>query len=105
MTDSRRHSSADLYAANHQHPMNRVLHAIGIPLIACSALATIFGPRIVGAPRPAALAGVIVGSALLFVGHAIEGNRPAIFTRRGAMLDAVRWWAGGAGRLATRIFR
>lgn len=35
----------------------------------------------------------------------IAVHSPAIFARRGAALDAVRWWAAGAGRLVTRIFR
>ena len=96
---------ADLYAANHQHPANRALHAVGIPVIACCSIAALLGPRVVGASRRSALGGVLAGSALLLVGHAIEGNRPAIFQTRGAAVEAVRWWGRSAAALCTRMFR
>lgn len=39
------------YAGSHEHPVNRVLHAIGIPIIACGGIAAILGPRVVGVSR------------------------------------------------------
>lgn len=99
MTERTQSTAADTYAASHQHPANRALHAVGIPVIACCGIAAFLGPGLIGASRRVSLAGVVAGAALLFVGHAIEGNRPAIFTRRRAVLDAIRWW----GREATRI--
>ena len=105
MTPETHKTGTDTYAETHRHPMNRVLHAVGIPVIASCAIAAIVGPTVLRVPRRTAVVGLIVGSGLLVLGHAIEGNRPAIFTRRGAALDAVRWWAAGAGRLVTRIFR
>ena len=99
MTGVTQHAPADHYAANHQHPANRVLHAIGTPIIAGCVITAILGPNVLGASRRTALGGVAAGSALLLLGHVIEGNRPAILTRRGAVLDAVRRWARGAARL------
>lgn len=90
---------AGLYAANHQHPVNRALHALGIPVIACCSIAALLGPGVVGVSRRTAVAGVAAGSALLLVGHAIEGNRPAIFARRSAVFEAIGWWVGGAIRV------
>ena len=91
------------YAASHKHRVNRVLHAIGIPVIACGGIAPILGPRVVGVSRRTALSGGAGGWILLFVGHAIEGNRPAILGNLKAALDALRWWRCGAGRFARRM--
>lgn len=96
------HTAADVYEATHRHPTNRALHAVGIPMIACCAIAALLGPGIAGTSRRAALAGVAAGAALLLVGHAIEGNRPAIFSSRGAALEAVRWWGRGVARVCRR---
>lgn len=98
-------AAADVYEATHRHPANRALHAVGIPVIACCGIGGLLGPGVVGASRRASLAGVVAGSALLFLGHAIEGNRPAIFTSSGAALEAVRWWGRGATRLCRRALR
>jgi hypothetical protein len=96
--------SAESYETSHQHPANRVLHAIGIPLIAGCSLAALLGPSVAVVPRRSALVGAAAGAALLFLGHAIEGNRPAVFSRRGAVLDSLRWWSGGAARVCRRTF-
>ena len=105
MTEEARTTNTDRYASSHQHPLNRALHAVGIPIIAGCAVAAIVGPNMTRLPRRTALVGVAVGSALLVVGHAIEGNRPAILRSRSAALDAVQWWAGGAARIVTRMLR
>lgn len=102
MSDNTQLSSADLYAANHQHPANRALHAIGIPMIACCSISALLGQRVVGVPRRTAVAGIAAGSTLLLFGHVIEGNRPAIFTRRSAVFEAVGWWLGSAIRACNR---
>ena len=47
------------YDDTHQHPVNQRLHAIGIPLIAVSALAALSPWRPLGWPRSMFLAGVI----------------------------------------------
>jgi hypothetical protein len=96
-------SGADIYESTHRHPVNRALHALGIPVLACSGIAAVLGPRIIGAPRGAALAGAGAGLGLLLLGHAIEGTRPAFFrTREAAALHAVRWWCRCAVKLCRR---
>ena len=94
----------ELYEANHQHFANRALHAVGIPVIACCGIATVLGPGVVLLPRRAALGGVLAGTALLFLGHAIEGNRPAVFAKKSAVLDAIRWWGRGAISASRQIW-
>lgn len=95
--------TTDEYAGSHVHPTNRALHAVGIPVIACGAIAAVLGPRVVGVSRRTAVAGVAAGWGLLFVGHAIEGNRPAILARPGAAVDAILWWGRGAARVCRRM--
>jgi len=73
------------------------------PSFACGGIAAILGPRVVGVSRRMAFTGVAGGWILLFVGHAIEGNRPAILGNPKAALDALRWWRRGAGRFARRM--
>lgn len=65
-------SLVDNYKSKHQHPLNRLCHAIGIPLITISWPLFFFRWRW-------ALAFFVTGWALQFIGHAIEGNRPAFF--------------------------
>ncbi|HEX8852947.1 MAG TPA: DUF962 domain-containing protein [Pyrinomonadaceae bacterium] len=60
------------YKAKHQHPLNRLTHNIGIPLIVISLVVFFFNWRW-------ALAMFVVGWILQFVGHWIEGNQPAFF--------------------------
>ena len=57
------------YIARHQHPANRVLHAIGLPV-------TFLLPLWLLARGESfyALLAFIAGYALQFLGHAIEGN-------------------------------
>lgn len=60
------------YKAKHRHPLNRLTHSIGIPMIVVSLPLFFFNWRW-------ALALFVVGWILQFVGHAIEGNQPAFF--------------------------
>ena len=57
------------YVARHRHPVNQVLHLVGVPL-------TFAGPVVcLIAERPWwALACFVGGYALQFAGHAVEGN-------------------------------
>lgn len=103
MTDATRPTDAYFYEANHRHPVNRALHAVGIPVIVCASVATVFGPTI-GVDRRSALLVAATGSALLFIGHAIEGNRPAIFKTATAVPAALRWWGRGITRWSRRTF-
>lgn len=83
----------DSYDAPHRHPLNRLLHGIGIPIIAASAALIVSPWRPYGWPRSVMLAVFAGGWALLFIGHAIEGNRPAVFTTPSAVWAALVWWA------------
>jgi uncharacterized membrane protein YGL010W len=60
------------YKAKHRHPLNRLTHSIGIPMIILSLLLFFFNWR---------LASVlfVVGWIFQFIGHWIEGNQPAFF--------------------------
>jgi len=63
------------YKAKHQHPLNKLTHSIGIPLIVISLPLFLFNWRW-------ALLLFVVGWILQFVGHAVEGNRPSSGGRR-----------------------
>jgi uncharacterized membrane protein YGL010W len=65
-------SFIDNYKSKHQHPLNRLCHLIGIPMITISWPLFFFNWRW-------ALALFVGGWLLQFAGHAIEGNRPAFF--------------------------
>lgn len=72
------------YKAKHQHPLNKLAHSIGIPLITISWPLFFFNWRW-------ALGLFVVGWALQFIGHAIEGNRPAFFKNPMYLLVGP-WW-------------
>jgi uncharacterized membrane protein YGL010W len=70
----------EAYRLQHQHPLNRATHVVGIPLVIASAVV----PFVVWARTGAfgwreLLALWSVGWALQFLGHGIEGNSPAFF--------------------------
>jgi uncharacterized membrane protein YGL010W len=72
------------YKAKHQHPLNRLSHSIGIPMIVVSLPLFLFNWRW-------ALVLFIVGWILQFVGHAIEGNQPAFFKNPVYLLVGPLW--------------
>jgi uncharacterized membrane protein YGL010W len=78
------------YKAKHQHPLNRLTHSIGIPLIVISLPLFFFTWRL-------ALALFIAGWILQFVGHAIEGNQPAFFKNPVYLLVGPLWLLRRAG--------
>jgi uncharacterized membrane protein YGL010W len=61
------------YDHEHHHPANKALHAIGIPVIFAGLILLVLTMWRWG------LALFVAGWVLLFVGHRIEGNRPAFF--------------------------
>jgi uncharacterized membrane protein YGL010W len=82
-----------------------VLHTVGIPIILLS-VATLASPwRPFGWSRRSALVWLVGGWGLLFVGHAIEGNRPAILNNPVAALSGALWWVRGFGAHSTAAFR
>ncbi len=74
----------DHYRSEHQHPINKVCHLIGVPLIVISLPLFFFRWRW-------ALVLFITGWVLQLIGHAIEGNRPAFF-RNPVYLFIGPWW-------------
>ena len=72
------------YKAKHRHPLNRLSHSVGIPLIVISLPLFLFNWRW-------ALALLAAGWTLQFVGHAIEGNQPAFFKNPMYLLVGP-WW-------------
>ena|SRR6266850_3622834 len=79
------------YSHSHQHPINRVCHMIGIPLIAASIplFVIILFLRdfwIVPALMFAA------GWALQFMGHAFEHKLPEFFHDWRFLFVGLRWW-------------
>ena len=72
------------YKAKHQHPLNRLTHSIGIPMIVVSLPLFFFNWRV-------ALLLFIAGWILQFVGHAIEGNQPAFFKNPVYLLVGPLW--------------
>ena len=79
------------YAESHQHPLNRWLHTLGIPLILVSlvvaAAAVVWSGLWLWA---AAL--FIAGWVLQFIGHAVEGKPPEFFKDWRFLFVGVRWW-------------
>ena len=77
-------SFIDNYKAKHQHPLNKLCHMIGIPMITVSWPLFFFNWRW-------ALGLFVTGWTLQLVGHAIEGNQPAFF-RNPIYLVIGPWW-------------
>ncbi|MBA3804354.1 MAG: DUF962 domain-containing protein [Acidobacteria bacterium] len=77
-------SFTENYKEKHQHPLNRLTHSIGIPMIVISLPLFFYNWRW-------ALVLFIIGWSLQFLGHAIEGNQPAFF-RNPLYLLVGPWW-------------
>ena len=82
------------YKAKHMHPLNRLTHNIGIPLIVLSLPLFFFSWRW-------ALALFVVGWIFQFIGHAIEGNQPAFFRNPVYLIVGPLWLV----RRAFGVFR
>ncbi|MDX6611072.1 MAG: hypothetical protein QOD75_258 [Blastocatellia bacterium] len=72
------------YKAKHRHPLNKLMHSLGIPMIVVSLPFLFFNWRW-------GLGLFIVGWILQFAGHAMEGNQPAFF-RNPVYLLVGPWW-------------
>ena len=79
------------YAQSHQNKWNRLTHLFGIPMIvigiALGVLAFIWG-----ALWAWAAGFFILGWALQFLGHAIEGKKPEFFRDWRFLFVGLRWW-------------
>jgi uncharacterized membrane protein YGL010W len=79
------------YASSHTHPVNRLCHTFGIPLIvlaAAMAVAGIFFHAFWGY----AVASFVIGWVLQFIGHAFERKEPEFFHDWRFLLVGIRWW-------------
>ena len=79
------------YASSHQHPVNRLCHTIGIPMIVASGAVALAGIAF----RPLlwwALGLFVLGWIFQFVGHAFERKEPEFFHDPRFLLVGVRWW-------------
>ncbi|HJZ82490.1 MAG TPA: DUF962 domain-containing protein [Pyrinomonadaceae bacterium] len=72
------------YQHKHQHPLNRLCHGVGIPLIVISLPLLFFRWRW-------ALLLFVLGWVFQFIGHLIEGNQPAFFQNPIYLLVGP-WW-------------
>ena len=75
----------ETYKRSHQHPVNHVCHAIGIPMIVVSLPMVFWNWKI-------ALALFVVGWVFQFIGHAVEGKPPAFFSDPRFLLVGPWWW-------------
>lgn len=83
-------SFIESYKAKHRHPVNRLTHSIGIPMIVISLPLLFFSWRW-------GLALFVVGWILQFLGHIIEGNQPAFFRNPLYLLVGPLWLLRRAG--------
>jgi uncharacterized membrane protein YGL010W len=85
------------YGRSHEHPVNRVCHTIGIPMIALAvplaAVAVIWRALW---PVPVAL--FVVGWIFQFVGHAFERKPPEFLKDWRFLFVGLRWWFAKVGR-------
>lgn len=65
-----------LYLHEHRHPLNRMTHMVGVPLLIVTAALGLWLPS-----WSLLVAGQVVGWAIQIAGHRIEGNRPALLKR------------------------
>jgi uncharacterized membrane protein YGL010W len=73
------------YRQDHQHPVNRALHTVGIPMIVASLPLMPFNP-LLGASM------FVFGWILQFVGHAFEGKAPSFFSDPTYLLIGPMWF-------------
>ena len=79
------------YAESHQHPVNKLTHTIGIPMIAVSILLIplcFFIEKFWIIP----LALFVIGWIFQFVGHYFEGKPPEFFKDWRFLFVGLRWW-------------
>jgi len=79
------------YATAHTHPVNRVCHTIGIPMIAISVVLGLASFFVAGLWRWA-LALFVLGWIFQFVGHYYEKKPPEFFKDWRFLFVGLRWW-------------
>lgn len=80
------------YATSHTHPVNRLCHSFGIPLIAASVPLFIVSPFVGAGLWRLPLALFTVGWLFQLVGHAFEGKPPEFLRDPRMLFVGLRWW-------------
>jgi len=75
----------DKYRRDHQHPVNKATHTVGIPLVVVSLPIFFFNWKL-------ALTLFIVGWILQFIGHAFEGKKPSFMSNPVYLFIGPVWW-------------
>jgi uncharacterized membrane protein YGL010W len=86
-----RHDLVAQYASGHQHPINRLCHTIGIPMIVIALVVLVSSLFVAGAWK-LGLALFVIGWVFQYVGHAFEGKPPEFFHNWRFLFVGVRWW-------------
>jgi len=79
------------YAESHQHPVNRVTHPFGIPMIVLSIILVPFS-FFISYVWIGALSLFVIGWLLQFIGHYFEGKAPEFFKDYRFLFVGTRWW-------------
>ena len=79
------------YGQSHQHPVTRLCHTLGIPLIVVS-LPLFLVVLLVPGFWPVPVALFIGGWIFQFVGHAFERKPPEFFHDWRFLFVGLRWW-------------
>jgi uncharacterized membrane protein YGL010W len=79
------------YERSHHNRLNRLCHAVGIPMIAVSLPLLLCAPLLLVLLWPA-LALFVIGWVLQFIGHLAEGKPPEFFRDWRFLLVGLRWW-------------
>ncbi|MDP9267351.1 MAG: DUF962 domain-containing protein [Acidobacteriota bacterium] len=79
------------YSEAHRHPMNRLCHSFGIPMIVVSLLLAV-GAIYIGPLWIYAVVLFVLGWVLQFVGHWFEGKPPEFIRDPRFLFVGVRWW-------------
>ena len=74
------------YHEDHQHPVNKATHMVGIPMIIASLPLMFFVP-------PLGIAMFVFGWILQFIGHAFEGKPPSFFSDHSFLIVGPVWYA------------
>lgn len=85
----------EAYDEDHQHPLNRALHVVGITLIGSSVATFVLVP-------PVSVGLFALGWAAQFAGHAIEGKRPSFTRDPRFMAVGALWYTREVRRLWSR---
>lgn len=77
----------DNYPAFHSNRTNQILHLVGIPTIIIGIVLPLATAHLIGG-----IALILLGSLALYIGHRIEGNRPALLQNPLYILAAPVWY-------------